>query len=86
MTGAVAIVEKNCQLTMKVVLIYKKVGTDLCYILLNSSNNKFAPAMAMPGMLDHFPMLKTCRGVHDIAIKGIELATELLGGTGISIT
>ena len=84
MTGTIAIVEPNCQLTMKVAPIYNKVGGDLRYFLLNGSNNKFAPAIAAPGMLNHFPTLETCRNVPDIAIKGIELTPELLEGTGIT--
>ena len=70
-------------LTMKVAPICKKVGTDICYILLNSSNNKFAPTMAMPGMLNHFPTLETWCNVSDFAIRGIELIPEMLEGTGI---
>ena len=86
MTGAFAIVEPTRMLTMKIAPIYKKVGSDIRYILLNSSNNQFAPAMAMPGMLKHFPMLDTWRDVPAFAIKGIELSTELLDGTGITRT
>ena len=84
MTGAIAIVEPNRQLTMKVAPIYKKFGGDLSYALLNGSNSEFAPAMDASGMLDHFPMLETHRNVPDIAIKGIELTPELLEGMGVT--
>lgn len=86
MTGAIAIVEPTRMLTMKVAPTYKKVGTDIRYILLNSCNNEFAPAMAMPGMLEHFSTLETTRDVTDFAIKGIGLTTELIEGTGITRT
>lgn len=86
MTSPVAIVEPNRMLTMKVAPIYKKVGMDICYILLNSSDNKFAPSMAMPGIPNHFPTLETPRDVPNFAIKGIELTFELLKGTGITRT
>ena len=86
MTGAIAIVELTYMLTMKVAPIYKRVGTDIRYILLNSSNNDVAPAMAMSGMFDYFSTLETWRDVPDLAIKGIELTTELLEGTGITPT
>ena len=64
--------------------MYKKIGGDLRYILLNSSNTKFAPAMAAPVVLGNFPTLETRCDVPDIAIKGVELTTELLEGTGVS--
>ena len=86
MTGAFAIVEPTRMLTMKVAPMYKKVGTDICYILLDSSNNKFVPAIAMSGMLEHFPILETRRNVSDFTIKGTELTIELLEGTGINRT
>ena len=84
MTGAIAIVERTRMLTMKVAPIYKRIGMDICYILLNSSNNEFAPAMAAPGMLEQFPTLETCCGVSDIAIKGIKLTPKLLKSTAIN--
>ena len=55
MTGVIAIVEPDHQLTMKVAPIYKKVGVYLRYILLNDGSTKFTPAVAAPGMLENFP-------------------------------
>ena len=69
MTGIVAIVKPKCMVTMEVAPIYKKVGLVLWCILLNSSNNELAPAMAMSGMLNHFPTLDTWQDVPDFAIK-----------------
>ena len=69
---------------MEVVSIYKKVGTDIRYILLNSSNNEFASAMALPGVLNYFPTLETRCNVPDFAVKGTDLTTNLLEGTAIN--
>ena len=86
MTGKIAIIEPDCQLTIKVAPMYRKVSGIFRYITLNSSNTKFVPAMAAPGMLEHFPTLETRRDVPGFAIKGIELTTELHKGTGITWT
>ena len=53
----VAIIGPKIHLTMKVVLIYKKVDGALHQqVLLNSSHTKFASCMARPVLTQHFSM------------------------------
>ena len=56
---------------MFVSLVFKKKNDVPNYVLMDSSNTKFAPVMVVKGMVDHFPMIHPRRDIPNFFTQGV---------------